>query len=132
MSMIYPMISLGCFMSHRQNISMLLTRVFNHPRYVAFILTTIVATLFFTHGVVAILLGFIFLFEVSLRIWLHRSSGWDNHWETFFIVLDVIATLSLFAAALIPEINSEYGAALRIIRVIRSLTILKTMRVFVS
>jgi len=105
-------------------------RVFSHPRYAMMIVVALGLCAFERHVWVMLPLALFFTFEWCLRFWLQKENGWVNKSELAFLLLDGLATISLFSAMLIPANVASQGFYLRLARLFRGMYLLRMLRIF--
>ncbi|MDQ6970477.1 MAG: hypothetical protein Q9M16_08205 [Mariprofundus sp.] len=105
-------------------------RVFSHPRYALLIVAALGLCTFERYVWVMLPLALFFALEWSLRLWLQLESGARNKSELAFLVLDGIATISLFVAILMPASLLAQGFYLRLARLFRGMYLLRMLRIF--
>jgi len=105
-------------------------RVFSHPRYALLIVAALGLCAFERYVWVMIPLALFFALEWVLRLWLQIENGYKNKTELAFLVLDGIATISLFVAILMPASLLAQGFYLRLARLFRGMYLLRMLRIF--
>ena len=109
---------------------MLGERIFSHPRYALMIVAALGLCAFERYVAVMLPLGLFFAVEWGLRLWLQKENGWNNRSELAFLLLDGLATISLFAAILMPANLISQGFYLRLARLFRGMYLLRMLRIF--
>ncbi len=105
-------------------------RVFSHPRYALMIMVALGLCAFERYIWVMLPLATFFTLEWTLRLWLQKENGWNNKSELAFLILDGLATISLFAALFIPANIASQGFYLRLARLFRGMYLLRMLRIF--
>jgi len=105
-------------------------RVFSHPRYALMIVVALGLCAFERYIWVMLPLALFFAVEWGLRLWLQKENGWSNKSELAFLLLDGLATISLFTAILMPANIASQGFYLRLARLFRGMYLLRMLRIF--
>lgn len=105
-------------------------RAFSHPRYAILIIAALSLCVFERYLPVLVMLVFFFSIEMGLRFWLQQARGFRNKSELGFLALDMLATISLFSAILMPASLMASGIYLRLARLLRGMYMLRMLRVF--
>jgi len=105
-------------------------RVFSHPRYAMMIVVALGLCAFERYIWIMLPLALFFTFEWCIRFWLQKENGWDNKSELAFLLLDGLATISLFSAMLVPTSVVSQGFYLRLARLFRGMYLLRMLRIF--
>ncbi|MDX8384302.1 MAG: hypothetical protein R8M45_09490 [Ghiorsea sp.] len=109
---------------------MLGERVFSHPRYAFIVMAALGLCVFERYMLVMVPLALFFTLEWSLRFWLQKEQGFRNRSELAFLLLDAVATISMFSAIFLPVQVLEQGIYLRIARLFRGMYMLRMLRIF--
>lgn len=105
-------------------------RVFSHPRY-AFVVMAALSLCFFERYLFVLLpMALFFTIEWCMRFWLQKERGFRNKLELTFLILDGLATISMFFSIFMPASILEQGIYLRITRLFRGMYMLRMLRVF--
>jgi len=115
---------------HKREWLLLGERVFSHPRYAILITAALGLCIFERYWLIMLPLALFFALEWSMRCWLQKEQGWRNRTELTFLILDGIATISMFSALLLPINVLEQGIYLRIARLFRGMYMLRMLRIF--
>ena len=109
-------------------------RVFQHPRYAAFIVAALALAAVTRSRPVLAALGVFFTAEIAARAWVlrarRRACGRSAGAEAWFLGLDVLATASLFLSVFAPVSWAAGGMWLRAARLVRGMYMLRMLRVF--
>jgi hypothetical protein len=105
-------------------------RVFSHPRY-AFVVMAALALCFFERYLFVLLpMALFFTTEWCMRFWLQKERGFRNKLELTFLLLDGLATISMYFSIFMPTSVMQQGIYLRIMRLFRGMYMLRMLRVF--
>ncbi|RMH52544.1 MAG: hypothetical protein D6682_01665, partial [Zetaproteobacteria bacterium] len=105
-------------------------RIFSHPRYAVAIIIALALCTLDKYWFVVWPLVIFFTIEWWLRFWLLKENGWKNRTEMGFLLLDGIATISLFSALFLPVEVLQQAFYLRLARLLRGMYLLRMLRVF--
>ncbi len=105
-------------------------RIFSHPRY-AFVVMAALALCFFERYLFVLLpMALFFTTEWCMRFWLQKERGFRNKLELTFLILDGLATISMFFSIFMPTSLMQQGIYLRITRLFRGMYMLRMLRIF--
>ncbi len=105
-------------------------RVFSHPRYAVVVMAALALCFFERYFFVLLPMAVFFTVEWAMRLWLQKERGFRNKLELVFLMLDGIATLSMFITILMPASVLDQGVYLRIVRLFRGMYMLRMLRIF--
>ncbi|MBL1352549.1 MAG: hypothetical protein COA61_004325 [Zetaproteobacteria bacterium] len=105
-------------------------RVFSHPRYAILIVAALGLCMFERYWFVLAPLALFFAGEWMLRFWLQKENHFRNRTEFIFLMLDGLATLSLFSALFVSADILDQAVYLRIARLFRGMYMLRMLRIF--
>ncbi|MDQ6965246.1 MAG: hypothetical protein Q9M13_10045, partial [Mariprofundales bacterium] len=105
-------------------------RIFSHPRYAVAIIIALALCTLDKYWFVVWPLVLFFTIEWWMRFWLLKENGFKNRTEMGFLLLDGVATLSLFSVLFLPVDMLEQAFYLRMARLLRGMYLLRMLRVF--
>ncbi|MDX8413513.1 MAG: hypothetical protein R8J85_05440 [Mariprofundales bacterium] len=105
-------------------------RIFSHPRYAIAIIIALALCTLDKYWFVVWPLVIFFTIEWWMRFWLLKENGFNNKTELGFLLLDGVATLSLFSVLFLPVEMLEQAFYLRMARLLRGMYLLRMLRVF--
>ncbi|MFQ5356195.1 MAG: hypothetical protein ACE5DY_06865 [Mariprofundaceae bacterium] len=105
-------------------------RVFAHPRYALLIVAALILCTLEQYPVVLAIMGMFFSVELLVRLWLQYSRGFSDRIEVGFLMIDAVATASLFLVLMLPASGFSGGMYLRLARLLRGMYMLRMLRVF--
>jgi len=105
-------------------------RIFSHPRYAIAIIIALALCTFDTYWFVVWPLVLFFTVEWWMRFWLLKENGFKNKTEMGFLLLDGVATISLFSVLFLPVDMLAQAFYLRMARLLRGMYLLRMLRVF--
>ena len=105
-------------------------RVFSHPRYAFIVMAALTLCFFERYLFVLLPMALFFTTEWCMRFWLQKERGFRNKLELVFLILDGLATISMYFSIFMPSSLMEQGIYLRIARLFRGMYMLRMLRIF--
>ncbi len=105
-------------------------RVFSHPRYAVVVMAALALCFFERYLFVLLPMALFFTTEWCMRFWLQKERGFRNKLELTFLILDGIATISMYFSIFMPVSILEQGIYLRVTRLFRGMYMLRMLRIF--
>ncbi len=103
-------------------------RVFSHPRYAMVVMVALALCFFERYLFILLPMALFFTTEWCMRFWLQKERGFRNKLELTFLILDGIATISLYFSIFMPASILEQGIYFRITRLFRGMYMLRIFR----